>query len=240
MGRRSGRLSAGLGVSADPRRAAACDRVRGTAPISATGSATCSPSALPSIPLPDEDTLFVGADVYAWRAVDEQSVCASWIGLHIESFTLCRQPAGPTATSPTTIRKRIAGNRDIQRTDDDRCGVVVPGRVAHAGRPDRTRGACCAGRARSAVPHRSHRSCQPSPPCRRCPPRRPRRPSPQFPRCQPSPPCRRCRRRRCRPCRRHRRCRTTRNRQRSAVAAGKEADTVSAVAAVAAVADAAQ
>jgi hypothetical protein len=41
--------------------------------------------------LRDEDVLFVDADVYRWRAIDEQAVCASWIGKHEESFTLCRR-----------------------------------------------------------------------------------------------------------------------------------------------------
>lgn len=65
-----------------------------------------------SIPLPDEDILFVGADVYAWRAVDEQAVCASWIGRQDESLRLCRQLlARPDI--PDDDRKRIAGNRDV-------------------------------------------------------------------------------------------------------------------------------
>ena len=34
------------------------------------------------IPFPEEDTFFVRADIYAWRATDEQAVCASWIGKH--------------------------------------------------------------------------------------------------------------------------------------------------------------
>ena len=65
-----------------------------------------------AIPLPDEDILFVGADVYAWRAVDEQAVCASWIGKHMESFTLCRRMLA-RRDIPDDDRKRIAGNRDI-------------------------------------------------------------------------------------------------------------------------------
>ena len=64
------------------------------------------------IPLPEEDTLFVGADVYAWRAVDEQSVCASWIGKHMEAFMLCRRLLAGRDI-PDDDRKRIAGNRDF-------------------------------------------------------------------------------------------------------------------------------
>jgi glycosyltransferase involved in cell wall biosynthesis len=64
------------------------------------------------IRLPDEDTLFVGADVYAWRATDEQAVCASWIGKHEEAFTLCRRLlARPDL--PDEDRRRIAANRDV-------------------------------------------------------------------------------------------------------------------------------
>ena len=32
------------------------------------------------IPLPEEDSSYVRTDVYTWRALDEQAVCASWIG----------------------------------------------------------------------------------------------------------------------------------------------------------------
>ena len=64
------------------------------------------------IQLPEVDTLFVGADVYAWRAVDEQAVCASWIGKHTEAFNLCRRLlARPDI--PDDDRRRIAGNRDF-------------------------------------------------------------------------------------------------------------------------------
>ena len=84
-----------------------------------------------SIPLPDEDVLFVGADVYAWRAVDEQAVCASWIGLHTESFTLCRQLlARPDI--PDDDRKRIAGNRDISAPAMIDEALSYPDVVAHS------------------------------------------------------------------------------------------------------------
>jgi hypothetical protein len=65
------------------------------------------------IPFPEED-LFVPryADVYAWRAADEQAVCASWIGRHAEAFTLCRRLlARPDMPEPD--RQRIAANRDF-------------------------------------------------------------------------------------------------------------------------------
>jgi hypothetical protein len=65
------------------------------------------------IPFPEED-LFVPryADIYAWRATDEQAVCASWIGRHAEAFRLCRRLlARPDLPEPD--RQRIAANRDV-------------------------------------------------------------------------------------------------------------------------------
>ena len=65
-----------------------------------------------NIPLPEEDRIFVSADIYAWRATDEQAVCASWIGRHAEAFTLCRRLlARPDIPDPD--RQRIATNRDF-------------------------------------------------------------------------------------------------------------------------------
>ena len=64
------------------------------------------------IPFPEKDLLFVGADVYAWRAIDEQAVCASQLGKHAEAFTLCRRLlASPDI--PDGDRQRIAVNRDV-------------------------------------------------------------------------------------------------------------------------------
>jgi hypothetical protein len=64
------------------------------------------------IPFPEEDLLFVRADIYAWRATDEQAVCASWTDKHAEAFTLCRRLlARPDL--PDEDRQRIAGNRDV-------------------------------------------------------------------------------------------------------------------------------
>ncbi|ORW33329.1 hypothetical protein AWB91_09420 [Mycobacterium paraense] len=65
------------------------------------------------IPFPEED-LFVPryADVYAWRAIDEQSVCASWIGEHVEAFRLCRGLLARADLSEPD-RQRIAANRDF-------------------------------------------------------------------------------------------------------------------------------
>jgi tetratricopeptide (TPR) repeat protein len=63
------------------------------------------------IPFPVDD-LMVRADVYAWRATDEQAVCASWMSKHVEAFTLWRRLlARPDI--PDHDRGRIAGHRDI-------------------------------------------------------------------------------------------------------------------------------
>jgi hypothetical protein len=55
--------------------------------------------------------LFVLADIYSWRAIDEQAVCAYWLGKHDEAFTLSRRLlAHPDL--PDDVRTRIAVNRD--------------------------------------------------------------------------------------------------------------------------------
>ena len=64
------------------------------------------------IPMPEHDIMWVRADVYTWRAADEQAVCASWIGKHAEAFTLWRGLlARPDV--PDEERDRITGNRDV-------------------------------------------------------------------------------------------------------------------------------
>jgi hypothetical protein len=67
-----------------------------------------------AIPLPEDDLYVLGycAEIYAWRSTDEQAVCASWIGKHVEAFTLCRSLlARPDIPDPD--RQRIAANRDL-------------------------------------------------------------------------------------------------------------------------------
>ncbi len=64
------------------------------------------------IPLPENDVLFIGADVYAWRAIDEQAVCASQLGKHLEAFLLCRRLLA-LSDIPDDDRRRIAVNRDV-------------------------------------------------------------------------------------------------------------------------------
>jgi hypothetical protein len=66
------------------------------------------------LPFPEEDLFVLGyfAEVCAWRATDEQAVCACWIGKHAEAFTLCRRLlARPDI--PEADRQRIAANRDF-------------------------------------------------------------------------------------------------------------------------------
>jgi glycosyltransferase involved in cell wall biosynthesis len=62
------------------------------------------------IPFPD-DQLFVRGDIHSWRSIDEQAVCAGWIGKQAEAFTLDRRlMAQPDV--PDDDRQRIARNRD--------------------------------------------------------------------------------------------------------------------------------
>ena len=64
------------------------------------------------IPFPEDETLFVRPDIYAWRIADEQAVCASWIDKHAEAFTLWRRLlARPDL--PEDDRQRIARSRDV-------------------------------------------------------------------------------------------------------------------------------
>ena len=91
------------------------------------------------IPFPEED-LFVPREieqVYAWRATDEQAVCASWIGRHAEAFTLCRRLlARPDLPEPD--RQRIATNRDLlvpaMMNEHDEGGCMVPALADTTGR----------------------------------------------------------------------------------------------------------
>jgi hypothetical protein len=63
------------------------------------------------IPFPEGECSFVGRDDYAWRAIDEQAVCASWIDKFPEAFTLWRHLLAGRDI-PDDDRKRIAANRD--------------------------------------------------------------------------------------------------------------------------------
>jgi hypothetical protein len=64
------------------------------------------------IQLPERDMIIQDPAIYAWRAIDEQAVCANGIGEHAEAFTLCRRLlARPDL--PDDERQRIVGNRDL-------------------------------------------------------------------------------------------------------------------------------
>lgn len=63
------------------------------------------------LPLPD-DVLFVNASVHEWRALDEQGVCASWIGKPAESLAISRNLVAMEGI-PGDDRRRIAANRDL-------------------------------------------------------------------------------------------------------------------------------
>jgi len=63
------------------------------------------------IPLPAQDALFVAAEIYTWRADDEQAVCGSWIGCHGETVELCRRILRRNDV-PEEDRLRIVANRD--------------------------------------------------------------------------------------------------------------------------------
>jgi len=65
-----------------------------------------------AVPFPVADRLFIDTVVYTWSALDEQAVCASWIGRHRESFELCRR----LLTIPDIDeqdRARFGANRDV-------------------------------------------------------------------------------------------------------------------------------
>jgi glycosyltransferase involved in cell wall biosynthesis len=67
------------------------------------------------IPMPDADVLFVNADVYRWRALDEQAVCASWTGNNDEALKLFESIL-TRGDLPDEHRSRITSNRDFCAT----------------------------------------------------------------------------------------------------------------------------
>ncbi len=64
------------------------------------------------IPFPEREALFVRPDIYAWRILDEQAVCASWIDKHAEAFALSRRLLARPEL-PDDDRARITRNRDL-------------------------------------------------------------------------------------------------------------------------------
>ena len=85
------------------------------------------------MPFPEEDLYVLGyfAEIYAWRATDEQAVCASWIGRHAEAFELCRRLlARPDI--PDSDRQRIAANRDFSVPAMIEAAACYPDAGAHS------------------------------------------------------------------------------------------------------------
>lgn len=77
-----------------------------------------------ALPFPEDDKemLYTRPDIYAWRAMDEQAVCASYIGRKDEAFMLCRRILA-VPDLPDEERVRIAINRDalVQTMLDAAC-----------------------------------------------------------------------------------------------------------------------
>lgn len=63
------------------------------------------------IPLPESDLLFVQSDIHQWGLLDEQAVCASWIGRKPEALGLERLLL-KIDDLPARERERIRSNRD--------------------------------------------------------------------------------------------------------------------------------
>jgi glycosyltransferase involved in cell wall biosynthesis len=63
------------------------------------------------LPMPHHG-LQVRADIYNGRALDDQAVCASWIGKKVEAFSLWRQLLSKPDL-PDEDRQRISANRDL-------------------------------------------------------------------------------------------------------------------------------
>lgn len=86
-----------------------------------------------SLPLPD-DVLFVNAGVHDWRALDEQGVCASWIGRPAEAFRISRTlVAHPDV--PDEDRTRNTANRDLMAPVMIEDALLYPENVPRA-RPE--------------------------------------------------------------------------------------------------------
>ena len=83
------------------------------------------------IPVPAADLLFLGSEVYAWRALDEQAVCGSWIGKATETFEICRRLLARDDL-PAEDRERIAANRDFGAPGMIKAAVAYPGQVAQS------------------------------------------------------------------------------------------------------------
>lgn len=87
-----------------------------------------------SIPLPQEDILFVWAAAHSWAARDELAVCASNLGRHSEAFALFRQLL-TGSNLPPDDRVRIAVNRDFSVPTKLESAAAYPERLINALRP---------------------------------------------------------------------------------------------------------
>jgi hypothetical protein len=82
------------------------------------------------IPLPESDNLFVFSDVYTWLAIDEQAVCAYWLGKHAEAFELNRRLLANPGL-PDAVRPRVAQNRDFSAPAMIEAALSYPDALAH-------------------------------------------------------------------------------------------------------------
>jgi glycosyltransferase involved in cell wall biosynthesis len=64
---------------------------------------------------PCTDVLFVETDAQAWRALDERSIAAYWVGRFVESLELCERLLGE-GRLPEGERVRVETNRQYART----------------------------------------------------------------------------------------------------------------------------
>ena len=87
-----------------------------------------------AIPFPKTDQLCVRDDIYTWRAMDDQAVCASWIGKPAESFELDRRILARPEL-PEGDRARIASNRDTLGPTMFYAAVRYPRDLAQSLRP---------------------------------------------------------------------------------------------------------
>jgi glycosyltransferase involved in cell wall biosynthesis len=85
--------------------------------------------------VPQNSALFVRTDVYGWRAVDEQALCAFRINKQTEAFTLWRGLLARTDL-PDDDRERIARNRDYAVPAMLKAATPYPETLAHNLIPD--------------------------------------------------------------------------------------------------------
>ena len=87
-----------------------------------------------SIPVPQEDILFVWAAAHSWAARDELAVCASHLGRHSEAFALFRELLAGSSLSAED-RARIAVNRDFSVPTKLASTSAYPARLIDTLRP---------------------------------------------------------------------------------------------------------